>query len=96
MHIMVNLKKDIPISECIDDAVADRLAQINDLTNEVSALLKQKSNTETYVTREELASRFHCDVKKLPRQIPGFRMCKTVLYKQSDIDEFIKSRTKRK
>lgn len=93
---MLNLKKDIAVTTNIDEEVADRLAQINDLTNEVSALIKLKNNEDTYVTREDLANKFHCDPKKLPRQIAGFRMGKTVLYKQADIDEFINSRMRKR
>lgn len=93
---MLNLKKDIEISQEIDTKISDRLAQINDLTNEVTALLKLKNNTETYITREELAERFHCDPKKLPRALLGFRFNKTVLYKQSDIDDFIQSRMRKR
>lgn len=94
---MLNLKNDkLNVKQNIDEAIADRLAQIQDLTNEITALEKQKNTTEIYVTREELSDRFHCDVKKIPRQLLGFRVGKTVLYKQSDIDDFIKTRMKKR
>lgn len=93
---MLNLKKDIAVTTNIDEEVADRLAQINDLTNEVSALIKLKNNEDTYVTREDLANKFHCDPKKLPRSLQGFRLGKTVLYKQTDIDNFIQSKMRKR
>lgn len=95
---MLNLKNDIPVKESIDAAIESRIAQISDLLGEVKELNHKALDSEhIYITRDELATMFHCDPKKTPRAIPCFRVGKNVLYKQSDVDAFIESRmTKRK
>ena len=93
---MLNIKTDIPVKEDIQEAINARLAQAHDLLNEVQVLERMKLEQDVFVSKQELADRFHCDVKQVPHQIPSIRMGKTYLYKESDVAEFIKSRTKRR
>lgn len=94
---MLNLKSDLPIKENLSNELQFRIAQIRDLLLEVEQIQKLQIEAEDlYYTREELAAKFKCDPHKIPRAIPSLRVSKNILYRKSDVDEFIENRTVRR
>ena len=94
---MLNLKSNVPVKEELSEELQFRVAQIRDLLLEIEQIQKLQLEAEDICyTREELAHKFKCDPKKIPRAIPSFRVSRNILYKKSDVDAFIKARmTKR-
>lgn len=93
---MLNIKTDIPIKQDCIEAIQDKFAQIRDLMSESEVLLKNAiAPDDILLTQEEVAEKFHCDTKHIPRQIPRFRCAGKVLFQLSDVNNFIQKKLKK-
>lgn len=93
---MLDIRTDIPIKQNCIEAIQDKFAQIRDLMSESELLLKNAiSPDDILLTQEEVAEKFRCDVKHIPRQIPRMRCSGKVLFQISDVNNFIQKKLKK-
>ena len=91
---MINLKKDFPVKTEIISELQNKTAQIRDLLIEMDQLIAiYEATKDCYLTRAETADYFRCSKQQIPKQIPHIRRGNDLLYKKSDIDEYVKTRT---
>lgn len=93
---MLNIKTDIPVKEDLTESLQNIFAQIRDLLIEAEQQLAfVRANGDYFLTKKEVAEYFHCEVSKIPRAIPRLRRGNDLLFKKSDIDEYVKMKTRR-
>lgn len=88
---MIDLETEFPDLESYQECLDRNLATIRDCLSDIQILYKRMIEGRMYVNDEEVASMLRCDINTIPKRIPYYRVGRRLLYKLSDIKDYIES-----
>lgn len=91
---MIEIGSTYPDTEDILLAVNRSISQAREAINDLEQLINRILEGKTYISDEEVAKIFHCDVDEIPAKLIKYRPVakRGYVYKVSDVYEFIEKR----